>query len=215
MQADGKPNLAFEWVIATPEDSTAKIVQSSPYQQNSMGTVDLECAAGELMASSSDTIGHGRKEVTMIIQVPVLSWSPEIKRTLQMLNHQHSYYLLIIGQDATSRFIPSSFRNQQWVGEHRIEYQDFCNAGAIWEGTLDMEDPGLRMYAKQYGYSLTGHGNEKAGQHFAELCDREDILYVGAPSRGHPYQHARSFPNGVRTFDFHAVIAIDQTSSPK
>lgn len=167
-------NLYLEWVIL---EGQIFVVQCAAYKDRLLGDLSFDSSKYFALLEGKDVLHSGR--ATCKIVVYVRSWSVEIAHLLAALNEQIRDYLLVIPQDATSRLADHLKNEEGFFEDARLAFRHFSNALAVVERQHHYS-PEVKLVLAQSKAFLADHSEGLGASHFAQLCDRANILFIGA-----------------------------------
>ncbi|MFA5273576.1 MAG: PEP/pyruvate-binding domain-containing protein [Candidatus Peribacter sp.] len=195
----------LEWATACSNDhQKPKVLQIAPYLDTPSESVDLSCEQGVQIAEGHDIVNHGRKLCVKIIIVRLGDWNEEVKKRLFEFNLDNRNYLLIVPQEASSSF----------KREMRIDFDQLSNASAVLEDVRKITTPGWEQYMAGKGLTSADHTGGRAGQHFQQVCDREDILFLGATVDWNSFPDLEPdevYPEKVEVYNCEALVVNDSS----
>jgi len=154
----------FEWVIS---EGKVFVVQCAAHNDRPTTDLPFDMSSHFLLMKGEDVLHSGRATCKAIIYARM--WSSETAQALEHLNRNVRDYLLIVPQHALSLMAEEGFR---------LAFRHFSNALAVVEKqmSVDFEEEKLRIMA---GLPNIDHTSGKGATHFAQLCNRADILFIG------------------------------------
>lgn len=164
-------NFYFEWAI---KDGKIYIVQFSPYEEKVPDYLAFDGQNHNLLFSGGDLIAgnnelySGRASCKLLVYVR--DWTKETAMVLNSLNEVTKNYLLIIPDKALSTLAD--------IEGNPFCYRHFSQALAVVEKQRHIPAAD-RHLCISYGIVLPDHTNGTGASHFAELCERSDILFFG------------------------------------
>ncbi len=146
------------------------IVQCADYEDQLPGNVSFDSSGYFLLLKSNDVLHSGQATCKGIVYVH--EWSPEISLALGHLNESLKDHLLIVPQDALSQLADINHRG------HRLAFRHFSQAAAVIEKQITYT-PEQHLMLAQAGMSQADHSIGTGATHFAQLCKRSKILFLG------------------------------------
>ena len=151
----------IEWASPGRADENLFLLQVAPYEDKPIKKLSVQIK-GQLLAGGKDIVNHGRKKCRAIVLIT--EFGGRESSYLWSLNRELKDYLLIFPQTIFSRVTEGP----------ALEYSDFSNAGVLLEKQWSIP-PDEKIVQKIDHVPFF-----RGGQHFQQLCDREDILFIGA-----------------------------------
>lgn len=173
LKEKGKQDFYLEWVLADI-NSQIQVVQIAPFEDKEGIPINIESTGKTLLASGPDIVNHGKKTCQQIVWARE-PWNDDSLNQIAYLNTRLKDYLLIIPQEAFSLVSNIDLIKGQIF--KKFEYKHFSNASAILENQVYYEDKGLLLSSGRF---VTDHKENKGGTHFQQICDRRDVLFLGA-----------------------------------
>ncbi len=180
-------NFSLEWVAY---GENIFVVQCTTHEDRLPGNLSFDSNGYFLLLQSKDTLNSGRASCKAIVYVG--DWSPDTAEALEWVNEATKDYLLIVPQQATSLLAAINQGRANMfpgIGGKQLSYSHFSNALAVVEKQVHYESANASLLG------LTDHSHGLGASHFAELCDRTDILFLGAEFDPTPLLN---LPSGVR-----------------
>ena len=181
----------WEFAIADSLDVPA-VVQTHPVEESKSVFREFEKSSGIVIAEGTDTVNYGRRTGDRIYVLrPGTYVSQQDLALLHRLNSEAGGYCLIV---------PDYLLSTAFGSETNLQYSHFSNAGVLVE---------LQNKCKidiSTGFSISiDHTGGKGGTHFAGLCQRNDILFLGAEVN--PFAEILGSPTGTigKGIDFYHI----------
>lgn len=171
----------LEWAL---DSKGINIVQCDPYEDKTSEHIEFQPDDGMYrFVSSNDIVNSGVKRCSTVVYAGTHGWNEETVDCLEELNRALTDYLLILPTQAFSRLTSSlslAFRSR----DLRIQYSHFSNAVAVVEIKPEPSDDSDKdVVALQLGIWVPTppkHEGKTGGEHFKNVCKRDDILFIGA-----------------------------------
>ncbi len=155
-------DLYLEWAASGSEIA---VVQCAPYADRLAGSAPFDSDKYFLLLRSNDVKNVGRASCNRIVFVG--EWTRQTSERLRNLNAEMNGFLLIVPQQASSLLSHS----------YRLDFSHFSNARAVIEWQYHFRDDQRR---NAIGRGLADHSGGQGASHFSQLCQRADILFIGA-----------------------------------
>lgn len=145
-------NKQYYWEFAIDESHDKPCIIQSSLEEAKPTIAELEKPEGTILCEGTETVNTGIKYGKGVIMMG-FDYTDQDVETVERFNAENKNFLFIP---------PDVFTNQLEARKdgHLIGFRHFSNAAAITE------------------IQNSGHA-DKAGTHFAELCRRKDILFLG------------------------------------
>jgi len=165
------------------------IVQAAPIEQKAE---DINVHEGVIVFQGKDTVNTGTRTGKGIIVIEgETTLSEKLLKELQEINKTCRNFLLV-GPDVMLSSI--------FLDKHQINLSHFGNAAGIVE--------------IRYNTGAVQHSNNMGGSHFAELCQRKDILYLGVETpESTTLIGEKTEEIDLRTYFYDAEYKITNTSN--
>jgi hypothetical protein len=158
----GTPSY-LEFAIAKSEKKPV-ILQATP-DELKPAIAELGMPRGIILCEGTDVVNTGEKAGRGIVWFGKEGQSPDDLAQIADFNRNNSNFLLLVRDTAFSRI----------YGRPLIEMQHFSNAAGVVEIQHQQDEirmPGVLNFS-------VNHTQSRGGAHFAEICKRKDILFLG------------------------------------
>jgi len=158
-------NFYLEWAS---NENQIYIVQCAICEDRLPGNYDHDFDAKDyvLFLESTDVANSGRANCKTLIYVS--DWKKETQIALEQLNKTNKDFVLIVPSLALSELVILLHQGKQLGLCH------FSNALAVIEKQAQLD---IRT---AIFFGIPDHSGGRGASHFTQLCDRTDILYIGA-----------------------------------
>lgn len=170
----------LEWV-AYGDDLI--VVQCATYKDRPSGDLSFDSSDYILLLKGDDILHSGRASCKSVVFVH--DWEPQTQCALEHLNETMRDFLLIVPQQASSLLSGLYRGGESGLERKRLGFCHFSNALAVVEMQRHYQDY-QRLDASLRGNSLADHSGGRGASHFAQLCERADILFIGAEFDAEP-----------------------------
>jgi hypothetical protein len=189
----------LEWAVRGSDPDAIHILQCAPYDdfKETIWSSDDDMEEDEslpekksliqkpgyvLLAEGIDIVNSGTRTGHSIILLEKSEWYRNGVAILEKINLEQKDFILILPQEAFSSmaFPPqySRFDEGNWI-DRQIGLRHFSHAAAVVE---DQHEPGFydALNLAACGLPIVRHSGNMGGMHFQQLCERTDILFLGA-----------------------------------
>ena len=200
-------NFYLEW--ATPDNipENIKIVQMAPFEDKALEPISIDTKGKIILAEGTDIVNHGIKKCQTVVRCALMGPTKENLDWLSYINEQLKDYLLIAPQTCFSMVA-------QMYEDRSIKYAHFSNAAALLETQYPFSEEERTTRLKAL-LPTADHTKDRGGQHFQQICDREDILFIGAEADLSPltkFKPYTEFGRCVRLWKVPVEVVNDVTA---
>lgn len=150
------------------------VVQCATYKDRLPGDLSFDSKDYFLLLKGSDVFNSGRASCKSVVLIH--DWEYETHCALEHLNETMKDFLLIVPQQSTSQL--AGIRWGMGRERKQLGFSHFSNARAVVERQHHYGDGISGTNASLLG--LADHSEGRGASHFSQLCDRTDILFIGA-----------------------------------
>ncbi len=165
-------NYYLEWATPDTNPDAITVVQAAPFEDKIPDPISHEATGKVILCQGTDIVNHGKKFCQVVVRAGLHGWTHENVSWLEYLNGILKNYLLIVPQTGFSGFGPL-VAGLSFERVPTLSYTHFNNAAALVElqyNTVGHISAGLPSL---------NHTSGRGGQHFQQICSREDILFIG------------------------------------
>jgi hypothetical protein len=172
-ELDKQGSFYMEWAIYR---GIIYILQFARYNDHLLGDGSFDSKEYLHLLEGKDVLHSGRASCKSLVFV--YKWDRLNADLLEELNSTTKDYLLIITQEALSKLadLTKDDRGQRNV---RLGYRHFSNALAVVEWQIFIS-PENRKLLYILGKPVADHTEDRGASHFAQLCNRANVLFIGA-----------------------------------
>lgn len=161
-------NFCLEWSIS---GNRTFVVQCATYEDHSPINLPFDPTDCFLLLEGSDVLYSGRATCKCIVYCRM--WTNEVSRVLEHLNENLKDFILIVPQSASSEIADALLGDGS-----RLAFKHFSNALAVVEKQKSYSADEMLERAMM-GMPTIDHTSGKGATHFAQLCSRANILFIG------------------------------------
>lgn len=159
----------LEWVAYGNE---LFVVQCATYKDRLPGDLSFDSSDYFLLLKGNDILHSGRASCKSVVFVH--DWEPQTQCALEHLNETMRDFLLVVPQQASSLLSSINRGGESGLECKRLGFCHFSNALAVVERQHHYESANASLMG------LADHSRGQGASHFSQLCDRTDILFIGA-----------------------------------
>jgi len=203
--------LYLEWAIYQGQ---IFVVQCAPFEDRLPGNLSLDGHDYLLLLKGNDVFGSGYASCKGVVFVR--NWEPKTQRMLEHLNETTKDFLLIVPQEASStKFDFGVYDPESSLEFQRLGFSHFSNSLAVIERQGEYSESDI-MNMKLLGIRFADHSQGRGASHFSQLCNRMNILFIGAkfdltPLFNLPGAMDYGEGVGITLWDTAAEVVVDET----
>ncbi|MFA6493372.1 MAG: hypothetical protein WCV58_04495 [Patescibacteria group bacterium] len=179
-------NFYLEWVQVNESDEYI-IVQCAKLERPLIEPINDDYDGKTLLFESNQIVNHGKKICQYLIYLPLGRWIINGLNCLEAINQKYAKFILVVPTHAFARTanmrdpratLPEVFSEEDKV-DRKLNLQYFSHASVLVEN-LDVSDFSSELNMKILGINQAFHSlDNDACLHFQQLCDRQNILFMG------------------------------------
>jgi len=200
-------NHYLEWATPDANPDNLQVLQAAPFEDKTPTPIKVGTGNRVILTEGTDIVNHGVKNCQVIVRAGLMGWTADNVSLLEWLNGILRDYLLIVPQTGFSAAGPLCGASDEEVPA--LSYAHFSNAAAL------LEIQGRVEGNVRAGTPTIDHTHGHGGQHFQQICDREDILFIGAETDLEPLHQLEScaeFDRCIRVWQVPVEVVNDKTT---